>query len=204
MRRPQLNALLIGGLIAALVAGIGLSHWLGQGVSSDYPAGLVLEPAREIPDFALQNQHGGAYDKSTFAGHWQLLFFGFTQCPDVCPATLAQMQQLKRDLPEDVRKQMDFVLVSVDPARDTPEVLTRYLAYFDPEFLGVTAPEPALESFAASLGVAYIKVGDGENYSMDHSTALVLMNAQGQIKAYFSAPHDLPALQRTLLQLVSA
>ncbi len=203
MRRPYLNALLIGGLLAALGAGIGLSHWLQQQDGAPDLAGLILPQAREIGDFSLTNQHGQPYDRAAGAGRWQLLFFGFTHCPDICPNTLAIMKALKQELPAPVAEQLDLVFVSVDPERDSIAVLRDYLAYFDPAFVGVTGSPDALTKFAEQLGIAFMRNGEGDDYTVDHSAALVLLDPQVRIKAYFSAPHSVASLSPSLSHLIS-
>lgn len=202
MRRPHLNMLLIGGLIAALLAGVGLSH-LMQAESQPELPGLILNPPRAISDFALQDQNGDRFDKAAAAGRWHLMFFGFTHCPDICPSTLAMMRQLKKDLPAAVSQQLSFDFVSIDPQRDTPALMKEYVAFFDPGFLGITGSTEAIADFADSIGIAYIKVGDGDDYNMDHATALVLLDPQSRIKAYFSAPHKASELQRALQHLIA-
>ena len=203
MRRPHLNALLVTGLIAALLAGIGMSHLMQQD-SDPALSGLILDPARSLPDFELTTQHGTPYNKDTAMGRHQLLFFGFTHCPDICPSTLALMRQLRQDLPAELRSKLDFVFVSIDPERDTPEVMTPYLAHFDPAFIGVTGGTSAVTDFADAVGIAFIKVDQGDSYTMDHATALVLLDPQSRIKAYFSAPHKLGELQNTLNVLINS
>lgn len=203
MRRPHLNALLVSGLIAALLAGIGMSHLLQQDSAPEL-SGLILDPARGVPDFQLTTQHGTAYNKDTALGRYQLLFFGFTHCPDICPSTLALMRQLRQNLPGELRSKLDFVFVSIDPTRDTPEVMGPYLAHFDPAFIGVTGSDEAVTDFADAVGIAFIKVEQGDTYTMDHATALVLLDPQSQIKAYFSAPHKLDELQHTLDVLINS
>ncbi len=203
MRRPQLNALLIGGLIAALFAGIGLSHYMQSDSEPELP-GLILKPSREIADFSLLDQNDQAFNKAAAQGQWQLLFFGFTHCPDICPSTLAQMRQLRSDLPAQVNDKLTFNFVSIDPQRDTAEIMKEYVAHFDPTFRGVTGTPEAISDFADSIGIAFIKVGDGDNYNMDHATALVLLDPQARIKAYFAAPHKLEELQLALTHLVSS
>lgn len=201
MRRPQLNALLIGGLLAALAAGIGLSHWI-QGKNSAQSVGLVLQSPRALPDFVLETARGTAYTPESIRGRWQLLFFGFTHCPDVCPNTLALFREIKAVLPQATRAKLDLVFVSIDPARDSREVMRSYLDYFDPEFVGVTGTPAAISAFASSVGIASVKVGDAQDYVMDHSTALVLLNDAAQIKAYYSAPHLPSDLVDSLSQLI--
>lgn len=205
MRRPHLNILLTGGLLAALLAGIGLSHWLNQQPAPE-GTGLILSQPRAIPDFMLQTAAGTPYTRDHLSGHWQLLFFGFTHCPDVCPNTLALMKQLKQDLPAAVSGQLDFVFVSIDPARDTPQVLREYIDYFDPEFLGITGSSTQLASFTESLGIAYVTQAADENgnYNVDHSTAMVLLTPAAAVQAYFPAPHKLTALNTTLTGLIGS
>lgn len=203
MRRPHLNALLTGGLIAALLAGVGLSHWLNSQGTDRPSTGLILPNARPLPDFALQDQNGAEIQRQDLKGQWHLMFFGFTHCPDICPNTLALMRQLRQDLPEEIRAQVRFAMVSVDPERDTAPVLKEYLAYFDPSFLGITGDLAAVSRFAEKLGIAFFKQGsDTEDYNVDHSTALVLLNPDAAVKAYFSAPHDLQSLHAALLEVI--
>ncbi len=204
MRRPTLNLLLIGGLIAALLAGIGLSHWLQKGAGEVADSGLILSQPRPLPEFTLRTQHGMPYTRDSHAEHWQLLFFGFTHCPDICPNTLALMRQLKRDLPVAVREQLAFVFVTVDPARDTVPVMRDYVAHFDPEFVGVTGSAEEVAGLTKAMGIAYLvnEADASGDYNVDHSTALVLLAPGGGIKAYFPAPHSLSALQQTLSRLI--
>ncbi len=204
MRRPTLNLLLIGGLAAALLAGVGLSHWLQQSAGSTEEAGLVLSQPRPLAEFSLLTQHGTPYTRDSHADRWQLLFFGFTHCPDICPSTLALMRQLKQDLPAEVRDRLHFVFVTVDPARDSVPVMREYVAHFDPEFIGVTGSQEGLSGLTDAMGIAYLvnEADAAGDYNVDHSTALVLLAPGAAIKAYFPAPHRLPALQRTLSQLI--
>ncbi|MGJ8668669.1 MAG: SCO family protein [Oceanococcus sp.] len=202
MRRPQLNALLVGGLIAALIAGIGLSHIMQADSQPELP-GLVLKPSREIADFSLLDQNGDAFNKAAAQGQWQLMFFGFTHCPDICPTTLAQMRQLRSDLPPAVVEKLAFNFVSIDPQRDSAAVLKEYVAYFDPSMRGVTGSLEAITDFADSIGIAFIKAGEGDDYNMDHATALILLDPDSRIKAYFAAPHKLGELHYALTELIS-
>lgn len=203
MRRPHLNILLIGGLIAALLAGIGLSHFTRLDSQPDLP-GLILNPPREIADFDLRTHDGAVFNKQSAAGRWHLMFFGFTHCPDICPSTLAQMRELNKALPEDIKAKLSMDFVSIDPERDTPELMGPYVTFFDPGFKGITGTMDAIDAFARSLGIAYIKVEQGESYTMDHATALVLLNPKSQVQAYFAAPHKLPELKQTLTALISS
>ncbi|MFY2765191.1 SCO family protein [Arenimonas sp. MALMAid1274] len=203
------NTLLI--LVAALAAGLGL--WAAQvafaprqgtapvvEATAAPPAAAVdraqlkavrLYPQhRVLPAFALQQSDGTPLTNDELRGHWTVVFLGFTHCPDVCPTTLsdlAQAQKAWQDLPAD--RQPRVLFVSVDPERDTPQKTGEYAAYFHPATLAATVPEPALQDFASSLGLVYMKVAgiDGD-YTMDHSTGLVVIDPQGRQAGLIRAP----------------
>ncbi|MBY4595187.1 SCO family protein [bacterium BD-1] len=186
------NTLLI--LVAALAAGLGL--WAAQlayspgGAPAAAPAldqarlkAVRLFPApRALPAFALQQSDGTPLTPDELRGRWTVVFLGFTHCPDVCPTTLTELSQAQKAwdaLPAERRPRVLFV--SVDPDRDTPEKTGEYAAYFHPDTLAATSPEPALQDFATALGMVYMKVPlDDGDYTMDHSSALVLVDPQGR------------------------
>lgn len=187
-------------VLAALAAGLGF--WAAQvafapgATSTGAPveaAGPAVDPAslkavrlfprpRAIPGFALQQSDGTPLAPDELLGRWAVVFLGFTHCPDVCPTTLTELAQAQAEwaaLPEARRPQVLFV--SVDPERDTPAKTGEYAAYFDKTTLAATAPEPALGQFAAGLGLVYMKVATGDgDYTMDHSSALVVIDPQGR------------------------
>jgi protein SCO1 len=155
-------------------------------------AGTLLNPPRPMPEFALMSHDEQPFNRERLRDRWSLLFFGFTNCPDVCPATLtvlAQMQNGLQDLPADQRPQM--ILVSVDPERDTPQQLSSYVKFFSPSFVGVTGSKESIENFTQAMGVpvAIAKNGDG-SYSVDHSASIFLINPKAEFRALFSTPHD--------------
>ncbi|NNF66141.1 MAG: SCO family protein, partial [Gammaproteobacteria bacterium] len=116
-------------------------------------------------------------------------------CPDICPATLFQLKGLRAQLQSlDKDSQPRIWLVSVDPARDTPETLNRYLAHFGEGFTGITGNDDEIARLAASLGVAYQRIDEGEDYTMSHSAALFVLDPQGHFVALFSAPHEMTAI----------
>ena len=104
-------------------------------------AGIILLPqSRAVPDLSFTDQDGQPLSLSQLKGKWTLLFFGYTFCPDICPITLAQLRQIKSELPADAVANLRIVLISVDPDRDTPQQLKQYLGYFDKQFVGLRAP----------------------------------------------------------------
>jgi protein SCO1/2 len=144
----------------------------------------VLAEPEPLPAFRLTGHDGKPFDNAALRGRWTFLFFGFTHCPDVCPSTLAVFADAFPKLGADAR----FVLVSVDPERDTPEALAKYMAAFHPAFLGATGDIAAL---AESLGVVYAKVPGPApgSYSVDHSSSVLLVDPQGRFYGVLAAPH---------------
>ncbi len=198
-------------LLAAVLAAIAMGKYFVAGSPRDaapgtLESGTLLSPARPLPAFALVDQNGAAAGPESFKGHWTLVYFGFTHCPEACPATLALLAQLKRELAGTLPPAQlpSVLLVSVDPERDSPAVLKSYLASFDPEFRGFTGTPEALRDFAAGLGMLFWKVPNNRDYLMEHGTAILLVDQDGQLAALFSAPHVLDALVRDYRRSVGA
>jgi protein SCO1/2 len=158
---------------------------------------VVFETPRRFDDFALRNQKGEPFTREDFVGQWSLVFFGFTHCPDICPTTMAELDRLVSKLPDDIAKETQVVLVSLDPARDTPEVLSEYVGYFDPNFIGVTGDFLTLRRFANQVNVAFNKVTVGDDYTVDHSGNIVLINPRGDYHGFFKPPFELAKLKAT-------
>lgn len=208
MANAQANAkrnaiLFLVGTIAVL-AGLLLAMFTGEKQAGAIRAGTVLKHPRALQPFTLTDMNGAPYTLESMKGHWTLLFPGFTFCPDVCPTTLGMLRQVYAQL-GDSADDVQMLFLSVDPQRDTPEKMRQYVQYFDPRFFAATTAEPELQRVAQMLGVAYVKVPGSQdgNYTMDHSAALVLLNPQGQIAAYFTPPHQVDALVHDLKQLTA-
>ncbi len=174
---------------AALAAGTFLA--LRMQVPSAPEHALVLPAPNPVPEFALLNQHGESVDQSVFEGQWDLVFFGFTNCPDVCPTTLQVLAAAKKALVDKGQLLLPrIVLVSVDPERDTPEVLGQYVDYFGEGNLGITGPVAEITKLTSGLGIFFEKQpSDDENYAVDHSAAVLVIDPDGGFKALFSGPH---------------
>lgn len=200
MIRKTSIALAITIAIVAVIAGMLLSrallHPAGTAQSLALETGTLLEPSRPLPAFSLVDHEGQPFDRNRLQGQWTFLFFGFTNCPDVCPMTLRMLSSVEKSLaalPDELRPRV--TLVSVDPKRDTPEQLATYVKYFNPDFAGVTGDPAAIDEFTRQLGVpvAITDTGDG-GYTVDHSAALFLINPQGELRALFSPPHAASAI----------
>jgi protein SCO1/2 len=182
--------------LIALLAGVALAAGLFVAIKSSAPvelkAALVIPAPTELPEFSLVDQSGNRVDAGTFRGQWDLVFFGFTHCPDICPATLQILTSAKRELTESGSKTIPrVVLVSVDPERDTPEVLGTYIDYFGPDNLGITGEISEIRRLTASLGIYFEKVDtNNEAYAVDHSAAVLVIDPDGKFSGLFSAPHN--------------
>jgi protein SCO1/2 len=153
----------------------------------------ILPKPDPIARFSLVSHDNRPFDNAAFKGKWSFLFFGFTHCPDLCPTTLAVFDQVHRLLgqrPEGVGD-VQFVFVSVDPERDTPQVMKDYVGHINPAFIGVSGDGKELAPLADSLGVVYAKAPGTtpDQYFMDHSSAVLLISPRGELIGVFAAPH---------------
>ncbi len=196
-------------VLAGVAAGVVVAHFAGKrGVPPPEleRATLLAEP-RALPAFALVDDAGAPFVPERLLGHWTFLFFGFVNCPDVCPTTLAQLADVRRQVAAgpDARPP-EVVMVSVDPGRDTPAVLARYVAHFDPSFTGVTGDPASIGTLTDALGVAVFVGAPGADgsYAVDHTAALFLVDPEGRFAALFNTPHDAGAIARDYRAIVEA
>ncbi|MBF6622087.1 MAG: SCO family protein [Pseudomonas stutzeri] len=208
MTRIQTTVFILVALIA-LVIGLTVYRVLDSEPQADptrmLDAGIILLPqSRTVPALSLINQEGEAVQVDELKGKWTLLFFGYTFCPDICPATLAELRQLRNELPEALRERMQPVLVSVDPHRDTPEQLKQYLGFFGAGFIGLTGPLEDIQTLANGVGIPFIP-GDTsrENYTVDHSGNLVLIGPDGRQRGFIRAPLKVQKLKEQLPGLLT-
>ncbi len=154
----------------------------------DYGA-MMLEEPTELVEFSLVDHRGSAFGPEQLRGHWTMVFFGFSHCADICPTTMAVLGETYEALKADEKADLNVIMVTVDPKRDTPEQLQKYLARFDPGFMGLTGEHAALMGFARQLHAAYEpEFGDEKNYQVTHSGNLILINPRGELHGYFRPP----------------
>ncbi len=208
MNRTQKTVFILVAIVA-LVLGLTVHKVLnskGDGTDkvAQLDAGIVLLPqSRNLPNLSLTNQDGQTLALDQLKGQWSLLFFGYTFCPDICPATLAQLRQLKGMLPADVQGRVRMVLATVDPNRDTPEQLKKYLAYFDPAFQGLTGGPADIQTLASAVSIPYIPADTSkENYTVDHSGNLVVIGPDGTQRGFIRAPLNTDKLAEQLPPLL--
>jgi len=173
---------------AAVFAGLGLlaaQHWLEASPRSSTPtleAVIPFASPRPIPPFELVSA-AGPVTEASLRGRWTVVFIGFVSCPDICPTTLTDMAKAQRAwtaLPEAQRPRLLFV--SIDPERDTPELIAGYARHFHPETVAATQPDLArLETFTSSLSLVFRKVPLGDTYTLDHSGSMVVLDPEVRV-----------------------
>ena len=161
----------------------------------------LLDSPRPLAAFQLIDQTGAAYTNARLLGQWTAMFSGFTHCPDICPMTLGQLLNAQHLSGGSSHHQTVFI--SVDPGRDRPALLREYLAWFDPNWTGISGSTDALAPLLESLGLAYVRVpiGSEGDYTLDHSTAVVLVDPRGRLVGYWKAPLDSQRLAEDLATL---
>jgi protein SCO1/2 len=158
----------------------------------------LLQTPRNFGQLSLLDHRGEPFDNASLQGKWTLVFFGFTYCPDVCPTTMSFLNELMGQLDGTEAEDTQVVMVTVDPARDTVEQLAGYLPYFNPDFIGVTGEFLDIHRFATALNTPFRKViGEGDNYLVDHSANVVLINPRGDYHGFFKAPLDMAKMKLT-------
>ncbi|CAM3841703.1 SCO family protein [Deinococcus frigens] len=194
--RPWYVSALLALLAVALLLG---AAWVFARVKSPYPFyGTAYNAGTAAAGFKGTDQDGRPYAFVPGDGNRvTALFFGFTHCPNICPLTLAYLDRVKAALPEGERDRFQTVLVSVDPARDTPERLKQYVEYFG-KAEGIRIPEPALSEVAREYGVGYqrVEVG-GADYQMNHTTATYLIDGAGKLRLLWDYT-QLPQVDRVV------
>lgn len=159
---------------------------------------LVYEQAKPLSDFTLLDQHNNKVTKAAFVGQWNLVFLGYTSCPDICPLTLAKLNAVHKALSEQYPLQIWFL--SVDPKRDTADKRKAYIDYFNPDFLAVSGEHKDLFPLVRELGLIYaISDSDEQEYAVDHSASVALVDSRGAVRAIFK-----PEFKQGSVPLVNA
>ena len=194
IRRTLLS---IAGFISLILGLLAASYMSPKSLTTDQFRELgfyKFDNARVINDFSLVNETGNKVTLDSLKGQWSLLFFGFTYCPDVCPTTLSVLN----DALSKMENPPQVIMVSVDPERDTPEVLANYVPRFNPAFGGYTGEFDEIVSLATQVNVAFGKVPGPEpgTYQVEHSVSIVVVNPDGHYAGFIKAPHNAQNIQR--------
>jgi len=193
---------------------------------------LVLQGAQMLPgqmalqEFTLKDHNGNTFAKTELAQHmgqrWGLVFFGYTYCPDICPLEMQKLGQMVKKLEEAKVEIPKVFFVSVDPERDSIDQMKQYATYFHPSFVGVTGENPELAKLAKSFAASYSRMaeidgqkylvkagasmpeGSGENYSVNHTSRIFILNPQGQYVGSFAPPYSVDILYADMKQLIQS
>ncbi len=157
---------------------------------------FIFDNPRSFDKVKLIDDQGLPFTLENLQGQWSLVFFGFTFCPDVCPITMAALNRFYKQQQEgDFGSDLQVIMVSVDPARDTPEILNLHVKYFNPEFIGVTGDFLDIHRFATQLNTPFNKVpGGGENYTVEHGANMAIINPNGHYVGFFKGPVNISKL----------
>ena len=189
--------ILVTAAAVALAAGLwlGISTETSKNIKPPQINGTLLPTAKAITAFQLMDQKNQPFTEQNLRGHWSLVFMGYTHCPDICPTTLTTLQQtllLMQQQPIELPK---VIFISVDPARDTPDVLAQYVGYFNPDFIGLTGSDEQLANISKQTATFYMKAAGASgdinknDYLMEHSAAILLINPKAELQAFLTAPH---------------
>jgi protein SCO1/2 len=193
-------------IVLALAAAAGGGWWATRIFTQREPVptllqGTAIVPARALGALDLVDQRGQRFANDRFQGHWSVIYFGFTTCPMICPATMAELKDFAarvRNLPPAARPQV--ILITIDPKNDTPQAMGRYVAAFDAAFLGLTGSIAAIDNAANEFNVAR----SASNGQIDHSTTLYIVDPRGSISAVFTPPHTAAALAEDYRRLTGS
>jgi protein SCO1 len=190
--------------LAAALAGVYIARLFSQPAVPSLEAGTSFPAPRVLAPFDLVDTRGAPASPAVLRGHPTLVFFGFTHCPDVCPTTLAVLTNVQKRAAQLDPKLADLkiALISVDPERDTPELLGKYVASFGGDIIGLTGRAPEIVNATKSFGVASSRVDmPGGGYTVDHSATVFALDSSARLVAVFTPPFETEALVRDVARL---
>ncbi len=209
----RLRYFLLLALAAVVVVGLGAwsQHNLGNKQARNTPVktdvATVLSPPRRLSPFVLTGDDGKPFTNKNLLGQWTMVFFGFTNCPDLCPTTLSTIKDAYKQFASLKPEQKPKVLfISVDPEQDTPKIIRQYLNSFNKEFIGATGSSEQLKKLTQEMSVVYMKVMQKNNkkkdhYMIDHSGTILVVDPKGQLYAIFTTPHNPDMLAKDMLRI---
>lgn len=211
LNKSRTLILSILGVLVAVIIGVLVGQYLtadnnaASQQQAAQQAGIIILPnSLELPAVQLTTTNHSVQDTQALTGQWSLIFFGYTFCPDICPTTLAELRQLNTLLPEDAKNNLQIIMVSVDPHRDTAEQLQQYLQYFDPSFIGLTGELNDIQILSSALSIPFIP-GDTSQprYTVDHSGNLAIIQPDGRQFGFIRAPLQINKLAEQLPKIMA-
>ena len=198
--------------IVAFVAGLFVAQHLHEQKPMDVSQfhGTLLDEPRKLQPFKLIGVDNRPFTNEDLQGQWTMLFFGFTHCASMCPTAMAELGKMYRLLDENGVKPLPrVVMVSLDPKRDTVERLGSYVKAFDLHFYGATGSEESIHAMTREMGIVYVKMAvkktdATKNYNIEHTGAVILLNPQGELVAFFTMPHQAELLAKDYSLLIAS
>jgi len=196
--------------VIALLAGLFASQQFNNTPATppELNNATLLLPPKLIQPSGLIDHNSQPFNLEQMKGYWSFVFFGYTNCPDVCPATLFQFKTIAKmlDSHPDVKAKTRFILVSIDPERDTAKHLKEYVQYYHPDFIGVTGNNKDIYTFSRQMGVIFQRQepeakSEPDDYLVDHSSAILMLNPKGQLQVIYSAPHQAEGILKDYLSI---
>lgn len=195
--RTRAPVVALAAAVLGLIGLLGLSLWLGlKPLLQDQHLPVIIGGP-----FSLTNHRGERITEKTFLGKPTLYFFGFTHCPEVCPTSLMEMTGLLKELGPDANR-INAVFVSLDPERDTKTLIATYLESFDSRIVGATGSAEEIADIARKFRVYYRKVEEGENYTIDHTATIYVMDREGGLAALIDYKEDQASALRKIKRLL--
>jgi len=152
--------------------------------------GVLFDSPRQVPDVTLMRHDGAAFTPVQWQGKWDLITFGFTYCPDVCPTNMADMNIAHQQLTAlGLADRVRFWMVTVDPERDSVAQLSLYVPYYNAEFIGLTGADDQLALLATQLNAVYFREGEGDDYTIAHSDNFAIVDPKGHLTTLLRPPH---------------
>ena len=199
-------------VICLIIMSISLSLFVNKVVTpknmttEDYKElGVYLkDPPRTLDGFKLVDTHKSPFLPQDFSGSWNVVFFGFTYCPDICPITMHQLGKVETRFQEKEIKKIKFYFVTVDPDRDSIDIIKKYLSNFSENFVGLTGTLDQIYKFSTQVNSPFDPVSNSQysSYSVTHSGNIVLINPEGLFAGLFKAPHDEEKILKVLNELL--
>ena len=164
----------------------------------------LIEPARDLGSFNLIDSNEKEFLPQDFEGKWNVLFFGFTFCPDICPITMRMLSRIEKEIDKQELDKIRIFLVTVDPVRDNPNQLKIYLKNFSENFTGLTGGLDQIYNFATRVNAPFTPINNSKDpyYTVDHTGSIVLIDPDGNYAGFFRAPHNQDKIKKALLEII--
>jgi protein SCO1/2 len=204
-KRTMLSMSVLAGLMVIGAAiGIFMSRYYQHSQPPERIEGILWPDPKVIGDFSMLNQEGKTFTRNDLSGKWSFLFFGYTNCPDVCPTTLAILNEVSR-LINNTNSPIDsqFIFVTVDPMRDTIEKLENYVGHFNSNFIALGGTQEQLDSLASQIGISYLYESAAEDgsYLVSHTSSIFLIDPKARLISILSQPFNPLQIQSRFVEI---